>query len=445
MTRLLTVEANPVFRDVHRAKHRYVVMRGSAGSGKSSDTAVMYILRLMAERGRNLLCVRKIEDANRASTYSELCAAIRRIGVAPYWEATTSPLRLRCRTNGATVLFRGMLDERQREKLKSITFPVGKLTDVWIEEATELSADDFEIIDDRLRGILPEGLYYQIKLTFNPVSADHWIKKRFFDHPDENVFTHHSTFLDNRFLDDGFRMRMERRKALDPDGYRVYGLGEWGVRGGQYFSEWRDRIHTCEPFPLPEKWRRYITLDYGLDMLAAYWIAMDPSDRAYVYREVYESGLIISDAAKKILSLCREPIYQTFAPPDLWNRRQDTGRSAADLFASCGLPLTRAENDRIAGWYNLKEWLKPFCDEFGAEKSHLTVFRNCANLIRTLPSLTRDAQDPNDVSNTPHELTHAPDAIRYFVAGRPVAYREQTRTGRALKEMLVPTKNDAVY
>ncbi len=445
MTKVLMVEANKVFRPVHRSKHRYVVMRGSAGSGKSADTAAMYILRLMTDRGRNLLCVRKIEDANRWSTYAELCGAIRRIGVGDYWDITASPLRLRCKLNGAAVVFRGMLDERQREKLKSITFPVGKLTDVWIEEATELSADDFEIIDDRLRGILPEGLFYQVKLTFNPVSADHWIKQRFFDHSDPNVLTHHSTYLDNRFLDDGFHARMERRKALDPEGYRVYGLGEWGVTGGQYFSEWRDTVHTCEPFPLPDTWRRYVTMDYGLDMLAAYWIAVDPSMRAYVYRELYQSGLIISDAARAILALCAEPVYQTFAPPDLWNRRQDTGRSAADIFASCGLPLTKAENDRVAGWYNLKEWLKPFPDEWGDLRSPLTVFRSCENLIRTLPSLTRDAKDPNDVSNTPHELTHAPDAIRYFVAGRPTAYREGNTTGRTLHDLLVPKRNDAVY
>ncbi len=445
MKRLLCVEANPIFRPVHRTRCRYVAMRGSAGSGKSTDTATMYILRLMSERGRNLLCVRKIEDSNRASTYAELCAAIRRIGVEDYWEASVSPLRLRCLTNNAQVLFRGMLDERQREKLKSITFQNGKLTDVWIEEATELCADDFEIIDDRLRGILPDGLFYQIKLTFNPVSAHHWIKRRFFDHRDKNVFCHHSTYLDNRFIDEGFRQRMERRKILDPDGYRVYGLGEWGLSGGAYFSEWRDAIHTSPPFTLPDKWRRYLTLDYGLDMLAAYWIALDPNGRAYVYRELYESGLIISEAAQRILKMCDEPLYQCFAPPDLWNRRQDTGRSAAEIFSECGLPLTKASNDRVAGWYDLKEWLRPFRDETGEMRSHLTVFTNCENLIRTLPSLTHDTRDVNDVSQTPHELTHAPDAIRYFVAGRPIAYRESEKTGRELYNMLVKKQNSAVY
>ena len=178
MIRRVTLEANPVFRPVHESQCRYVALRGSAGSGKSMDTAQMYVLRLMTEPGRNLLCVRKTEESNRASTFAELSAAVNRLGVADLWDSTLAPLSMRCRINGNAVLFRGVSDDRQRERLKSITFPSGKLTDVWIEEATELEAGDFEIIDDRLRGRLPEGLFYQIKLTFNPVSANHWMRLR---------------------------------------------------------------------------------------------------------------------------------------------------------------------------------------------------------------------------------------------------------------------------
>lgn len=149
-----------------------------------------------------------------------------------YWKINASPLSLECLVNGNQIIFRGVNDERQREKLKSITFKRGKLTDVWIEEATEITQSDFEIIDDRLRGELPAGQFYQIRLTFNPVSSQHWIKRVFFDIQDPNVLTHHSTYLHNRFIDDAYRQRMERRKLVDPDGYRIYGLGEWGEVGG---------------------------------------------------------------------------------------------------------------------------------------------------------------------------------------------------------------------
>ena len=231
----ITVLANPCFKEVDLSDKRYIVMKGSAGSGKSVDVAQRYILRLMRDKGRNLVALRKSDITNRDSTFAELTAAIYRMfgdAAEQYWEIRKSPLKLTCKHNGNQIIFRGMNDEKQREKLKSITFQHGKLTDVWLEEATEFTQQDLEIIDDRLRGELPEGLFYQICMTFNPVSSSHWIKKQFFDFKDDNVLTHHSTYLMNRFIDDAYKARMERRKLVDPEGYQIYGLGEWGETGG---------------------------------------------------------------------------------------------------------------------------------------------------------------------------------------------------------------------
>lgn len=188
--------------------------------------------------GRNLLCVRKIEQSNKNSTFAELVGSINRLGLSEFFTYTAVPLSIKC-YNGNEVLFAGVNDDRQREKLKSINVINGKLTDCWIEEATELSQDDFEIIDDRFRGILPDKQFYQIKLTFNPVSSSHWIKRVFFDTVSPDVLTHHSTYLDNKFIDTAYYARMERRKQLDPEGYRVYGLGEWGETSGLIFTNWQ--------------------------------------------------------------------------------------------------------------------------------------------------------------------------------------------------------------
>lgn len=231
----ITVQMNSSFREPDMSRKRYIVMKGSAGSGKSVDTAQHYILRLMKDERRNLVCIRKSDVTNRDSTYAELTGAIYRMfgdKASTYWAIKQSPLQLTCRINGNQIIFRGMNDDRQREKLKSITFQRGKLTDVWIEEATELTQADVEIIDDRLRGELPEGQFYQIRMTFNPVSKSHWIKRVFFDRSDPNVLTHHSTYLDNRFIDAAYHDRMQRRKEVDPEGYLIYGLGEWGEVGG---------------------------------------------------------------------------------------------------------------------------------------------------------------------------------------------------------------------
>lgn len=256
----ITLKANPIFRDPDRSHKRYIVMRGSAGSGKSVDTAQHYILRLMQDKGRNLLCVRKVDVSNRDSTFAELQGAIFRLfgdQYGKYWHINSAQMIMTCH-NGNQIIFRGCKDDKQREKLKSITFKRGKLTDVWIEEATELTQADFEIIDDRLRGQLPAGQFYQIRMTFNPVSAQHWIKKVFFDRSDPDVLTHKSTYKDNRFIDAAYYKRMERRKEVDPEGYRVYGEGDWGETQGLILHNWE-----IADVPLDLEW--YDDVAIGMD------------------------------------------------------------------------------------------------------------------------------------------------------------------------------------
>jgi phage terminase large subunit len=156
-------------------------------------------------------------------------------------------------------------------------------------------------------------------------------------------------------------------------------------------------------------------------MLACYWIATDTQNKAYVYKELYKPNLIISDAAAAIKNMTTpdEQIYATIAPPDLWNRRQETGKSAEEIFGNHGVYLMKANNDRVQGWYNLKEWLKPYKDEQGITTASIVFFKNCTNIIRCLPQVQRDERNPNDVANEPHELTHSVDSIRYFIANRP--------------------------
>lgn len=244
MVKMETVKVsfNRHFKPVNTTKKRYRVLKGSAGSGKSVNIAQDYILKLSDPKykGANLLCVRKVDVSNRHSTFSELKGAINRIygdKADRYWYVNESAMTLRCLVTNNEVIFRGVQHEKDREKLKSINFPHGKLTWVWVEEATELYEADVDILDDRLRGQLDNpNLYYQITMTFNPVSAQHWIKRKYFDYKDDDIFNHHSTYLGNRFIDDAYHRRMERRKNQDPDGYRIYGLGEWGEIGGLIFK-----------------------------------------------------------------------------------------------------------------------------------------------------------------------------------------------------------------
>lgn len=152
----VTVSFNPNFKEMNFTRKRYRVFKGSAGSGKSVNVAQDFVIKLSDSRykGANLLCIRKVNDTNRNSTYAELQAAINRIygdQVDDYWDMPQSRLSIKHKSTGNEVIFRGVNDARDREKLKSINFAHGKLTWIWVEEATELQESDIDILDDRLR------------------------------------------------------------------------------------------------------------------------------------------------------------------------------------------------------------------------------------------------------------------------------------------------------
>lgn len=234
----MSLQFNKCFKVANSTQCRYRVLLGSAGSGKSVNVAQDYILKLSQPEyaGCNLLVVRGTEVSHLNSTFAELMGAINRMGLLHIWESKTTPLTLTNKANGNTIIFRGCNDQRAIERLKSVTVPKGKITWVWVEEATELRNKDFNIIDDRLRGELPAGHYYQITLTFNPINSGHWIKRELWDYNSPDIFTHKSTYLDNAFIDEAYKQRAKRSKELDPEGYQVYYCGNWGEVGGLIFT-----------------------------------------------------------------------------------------------------------------------------------------------------------------------------------------------------------------
>ena len=373
----ITLQLNQHFKEVNESTKRYIVMKGSAGSGKSVDTAQNYILRLMKDKGRNLVCIRKSDITHRDSTYAELTGAIYRMfgGYGErIWDIKLSPLQLTCKTNGNTIIFRGVNDEKQREKLKSISFQKGKMTDVWIEEATELTQADFEIIDDRLRGELPEGQFYQIKMTFNPVNKNHWIKKVFFDIPDNNVLTHHSTYLQNRFIDEAYKARMERRKLVDPEGYLIYGLGEWGEIGGLI-------LHNWEIKELSQNLNDYddvaIGQDFGFNHANAILLVGIKDDNLYILKEVYcfekETSEIIPMAIDKGIPK-NKVMWCDSAEPDRILTWKNAGFRAKGVDKGGSQGSVKAQID----------WLKGVAKKDKAIQRTIYVDPSCINTIKEL-------------------------------------------------------------
>ena len=309
------LQFNSHFKDVNESRHRYRVLIGGAGAGKSQNVAQDYILKLStgAYAGANLLCVRASDTTHRNSTFSTFLKAINMAGLEAHWESRRIPLELKNKSTGATILFRGTKDAAALERLKSITVATGHLCWIWLEEASEITSNAFSVINERLRGILPEHLFYQITLTLNPVSENLWAKAELWDSQDSDIFKHHSTYLDNAFLDDDYKKVMQRRLEIgDMEGYKIYALGEWGTLAGQVFTH-----YTIDE--TPNNLRAFsVGLDFGFShYTAALLIAYDKyAGIIYVVDEYVKNRITTADIAKDITHFKGHVIYCDSAEPD---------------------------------------------------------------------------------------------------------------------------------
>lgn len=396
-----------------------ILYGGAAGGGKSHGQVIDALLFACRYPRSKQLILRR--------TYKELDMSIVRTSLSLYPReiATYNDSKhIWTFKNGSIVEFGYCDNDKDVYRYQSAEFDV-----IRFDELTHFTEDMYVYLISRVRGA--NSYPKSIKSTTNPGGVGHaWVKERFIDvaAPGKKYDSGHGTRIfipasvkENSFLmanDPGYLKRLENLNERDK---KALLYGDWDITEGRYFPEFKRDIHVVEPFPIPADWRRYFAMDYGLDMLAGYWIAMDWSGRAYVYREIYESNLIVSAAAERVLAETPygEDIDAYIAPPDLWNRRQDTGRSAADIFADSGLYLVKANNDRTQGLYDLKEWLKVIPHEDGGQAAGVVIFSTCLNLIRSMTAIQVDAKNPNVTANEPHELTHSVDALRYFVAGRP--------------------------
>lgn len=190
------------------------------------------------------------------------------------------------------------------------------------------------------------------------------------------------------------------------------------VPGGAFFPE-VNSLNTISKEEQTGRVVRYVSIDYGLDMFSAHWISINSAGEAQIYREYDKPGTTISEAAGILLSLSEDEEISLFlAPPDLWNRSPETGKSRAQIWSESGVTLTKSSNDFAAGCASMKEWLKPRENQ----KSRLTILEGCApNLYRCLQKIQKDKKKPNVYAKEPHDLTHDPDSIRYFCSWWTIA------------------------
>lgn len=410
-----------------KAVVRYVCYGGARGGGKSWAVRIKAFLLALFYPGITILILRRTYPDLTKNHIEPLRQMLEPFG-AVYKEKDKTLWINHGRRGKSQIIFGYLDNDNDLRRYQGQQYDV-----IFIDEATQFKWEWFDALKACVRGVndFPRHIF----LTCNPGGIGHaWVKRLFIDRdflPNENPDDYEfiaATVYDNAALMENDPEYVHMLESLS-DGLReAWLLGSWDVFAGQYFPEWDASVHVVNHFEPPKEWRRYFTMDYGLDMLAAYVIALDPHGRAWVTKELYESGLIISDAANKVRELTAgEDIFQWYAPPDMWNRRQDTGKSVAEIFGQCGIYLTKAQNDRVSGWLDMKEWLKVSINDSGERSTGLRVMNSCPNLIRSIPLLQFDEKHPSDASTEPHEITHAPDAIRYFCAGRPYAAPQEEK------------------
>jgi len=271
----LKATSNEKFLPLFFDKHRYLVLKGGGGSGKSIFAGRKVLERVTGEPGHRWLVCRKV-----ARTLRDSCFAQLRSQIADHYPDAGAKINRGDMwigfPNGSEIIFAGLDDV---EKLKSIY----NITGIWVEEASELLEGDFNQLDIRLRTTFP--YYLQMILSFNPISVNHWLKRRFWDQTDPGARIHESTYRDNRFLPVEAVGTLLGFKETDPYYYMVYALGQWGVTGRTVFDAEAvsKRLEAIKP-PARRGFFEYGLKEDGLHIRDWKWVD-DPDGPIKVYRE----------------------------------------------------------------------------------------------------------------------------------------------------------------
>lgn len=284
-----------------RFKGRYKVVKGSRASKKSSTQSLRVIYEIVSNPVINWLVVRKTERTLRDSCFAQLKWAMRRLHVEKYFRCSVSPLEITYIPTGQKILFRGLDDPL---KVTSITVDSGCLCRLWIEEAYEITKeDDFNRLDESIRGQLPKGMYHQVVLTFNPWSDRHWLKKRFFDTPSSNVLAMTTNYRCNEFLSQSDLLLFEEMKK-NPRRYAVAGEGDWGVVDGLVYENWKEQVFDTSEITRRTTVKSAFGLDFGYtnDPSAFICLLVDETAREiYVFDEMYQKGMSNDDIGEELL------------------------------------------------------------------------------------------------------------------------------------------------
>ena len=401
---------NPSFFPLLTNKDRWLFMMGGGGSGKSYFAADKVLIRVLkaASEGRihNFLCLRKIKASCRTSIFKLFREYISEWGLSSKTKINLTDMTITL--FGSTILCTGLDDQ---EKIKSIQ----GITSVWLEEVTEFTEDDFNQVDLRLRGILPD--YKQIIATFNPIDEQHWIRQKLFGDElqakiesgekvvrrkytsivdgEEVAFymtVMHSTYKDNVFIDKTYKAQLESLVERDRNFYNIYCLGRWGSLKGLIFDKWE----LTDQWPAEPDDHVY-GLDFGfsIDPSACIEIAFDGKD-LYLRELLYECKLTNQDIAAKLKpTVGYTPIVADSAEPKSIMELKQAGLIV--------IPAVKGKDSILYGIQTIKQY-------------NVYIDRNSPNLRKEFASYKwAEKKDGTLLSKPADYMNHLIDAIRYGV------------------------------
>lgn len=379
-------------------KGRYLVCKGSRASKKSKTTALKLIYRMMQPQYKeaNAIVFRKTYRTLKDSCFSDLRWAIHRFEVDDFWETRLSPLKITYKPTGQKILFRGLDDPL---KVTSISVDKGYLCWAWLEEAYELlKEEDFDMIDESIRGAIPDPLYKQWIITFNPWNEKHWIKRRFFDRQDDNILAMTTNYKCNEWLDKSDLKLFEDMRLHNPRRYRVAGLGDWGIVEGLIYENWVEQTFTLDDI-------RHCQTISGLDFgytndPTAFLIGFIDQDakKIYIWDEIYKKGLTNRMIYQEIQNAgyAKEKITADSAEP-----------KSIDELRELGLRVHGARKGRDS-INNGIQYIQDY---------QIVVHPRCVNFLTEINNYTWDSDKFGSRINVPiDDFNHLMDALRYAVS-----------------------------
>lgn len=385
------------YNDFWKFKGRYRVIKGSRASKKSKTTALWFAVWLNKKgyEKANLVVFRKTYRTIKDSCYADLKWAFTRLGVINDWTFTLSPLEATRKSTGQKILFRGLDDSL---KITSITAEKGSLCWAWLEEAYELmNEDDFNMLDESIRGQVEKPLFKQWTISFNPWNERHWLKSRFFDVKDSDILAITTNYTCNEWLDDADLKVFERMKEHNPRRYQVAGLGNWGVVDGLVYENWKEEKFTLKEI---ENTITVAGLDFGYtnDPTAFFIGFLDKKNKKlFVWDEIYKTGLSNKSIYEEIVRMKyqKENIIADSAEP-----------KSIDELRGYGLRIKGAKKGKDS-ILNGVQWIQDL---------EIIIHPRCTNFLTEISNYQWDKDKFGKSINRPiDDFNHLMDAMRYSV------------------------------